>query len=62
MENLRIFIASSEKVHDFAGMIRDEINKAEYCSADTWKDALRAAGAQSKIEALELWMKYMTMR
>jgi hypothetical protein len=57
MEKLRIFIASSEKVHDFAGMIRDEINKAEYCSADTWRDALESAGAQSKIEALELWMK-----
>jgi hypothetical protein len=57
MEKSRIFIASSEKVHDFAGMIRDEINQAEYCSADTWKNALQSTGAQSKIEALELWIK-----
>jgi predicted nucleotide-binding protein len=57
MEKSRIFIASSEKVHDLAGMIRDEIYNAEYCSADTWKDALQSAGAQSKIEALEQWVK-----
>ena len=57
MEKSKIFIASSEKAHDFALMIRDEINKAEYCEADTWRDALESTGAQSKIEALEQWIK-----
>jgi hypothetical protein len=57
MEKSRIFIASSDSARLFAEMIRDEINKAEYCLADTWKDALDSAGAQSKIEALEQWMK-----
>lgn len=57
MDKSRIFIASSEKTHDFAVMLRNELNKADYCEADTWKDAIETAGAQAKIEALEQWIK-----
>jgi Predicted nucleotide-binding protein containing TIR-like domain len=57
MRKFRVFIASSEKVHSFAKMIRDEINTADYCSAETWKDAFASSGAQSKIEALEQWIR-----
>jgi hypothetical protein len=57
MDKSKIFIASSERTHDFAAMLRDELNKAEYCEANTWKDAIGTAGAQAKIEALEQWIK-----
>ena len=53
MDKSRIFIASSEKVREFAGMLRNEINNAEYCEADTWNDVLKLTGAETKIEALE---------
>ena len=58
MDKSRIFIASSEKVLEFAGMLRNEINKAEYCDADTWKDAFELTGAETKIEALERSVKF----
>ena len=57
MDKSRIFIASSEKVLEFAGMLRNEINKAEYCGADTWKDVFEITGAETKIEALEASVK-----
>lgn len=57
MEQSRIFIASSERAHTFAKMIRTSVNDDEHYSAETWKDALSSSGAQSKIEALEAWVK-----
>lgn len=57
MDKSKIFIASSESAHTFAKMIRIEVNTAQYCEAETWKDALSSSGAQSKIEALEYWLK-----
>jgi hypothetical protein len=57
MDKSRIFIASSDKALEFAGMLRNEINTAGYCEADTWKDALELTGAETKIEALERSVK-----
>ena len=57
MDKSRIFIASSDAVHEFAGMLRNEINRVDYCEADTWMDALALTGAATKIEALEASVK-----
>jgi hypothetical protein len=57
MDKARIFIASSERVYELAGMLRNEINRAEYCEADTWQDVLERTAAQTKIEALEASLK-----
>ncbi len=57
MDKSRIFIASSDKVLEFAGMLRNEINNAEYCEADTWNDVFKLTGAETKIEALERSVK-----
>jgi hypothetical protein len=57
MDRSRIFIASSEKALEFAGMLRNEINGAEYCEADTWKDAFERTATETKIEALEASVK-----
>ncbi len=47
------FIASNEKAHDFARMIRDEVNRNAYCEAATWRDAFEASPGAAKIAALE---------
>jgi CAP12/Pycsar effector protein, TIR domain len=38
-------------------MLRNEINRAEYCGADTWEDVFTSTAAQTKIEALEASVK-----
>jgi hypothetical protein len=62
MDKSRIFIASSEEALEFAGMLRNEINRAEYCGADTWEDVFTSTAAQTKIEALEASVKVYDMR
>jgi len=57
MDKSRIFIASSVAVHEFADMLRNEINRVDYCEADTWMDVLALTGAETKIEALEASVK-----
>jgi hypothetical protein len=57
MDNAKIFIASSETTSDLAQMLRNELNNTEYCETDTWRDAINAAGAQTKVDALEQWIK-----
>jgi Predicted nucleotide-binding protein containing TIR-like domain len=57
MNKSKIFIASSERTYGFAEMLRDELNKKEYCDANTWKDAREIVGARAKIEMLEQWIR-----
>jgi hypothetical protein len=57
MDKARIFIASSEKVYDFADMLRSAINESDACEADTWRDAFKRTGAETKIEVLEASVK-----
>jgi len=57
MNKVKVFIASSEKTRFCAEMLRDALNDAEYCEARTWKEAIEAPGAPTKIELLELWTK-----
>ena len=57
MNRSKIFIASSERTYGFAEMLRDELNKKEYCDVNTWKDARDIVGAGARIEMLEQWIK-----